>query len=279
MSMFGTLDEIKMSTGRCGFKLAVSGKGGVGKSTVASAFARLAAAEGKRVIAIDADPAASLAACLGMGEEERRRIVPLSKRRALIEERTGAKAGGYGAIFKLNPEVSDIAEKESARFQGIHLLVLGAIEGGGTGCACPESAMLRALLADVILHKDDCAVIDFEAGLEHLGRATARGVDVLLVVVEPGSQAVETGLTIRRLAGEIGVPRVAFLGNKAASPEDEEFLRRGLAGADLIGILPHHEAVLRADREGKALVDVAPPDLLDRLRAAWESVQRIVAGG
>ena len=261
-------------------KLAVSGKGGVGKSTLAALFAHFAAAEGKRVLAIDADPASSLAACLGMPEEERRRIVPLSERRALIEERTGAKVRGYGQIFKLNPDVSDIAEKESASFRSIHLLVLGAIERGGSGCACPESVILQALLADVILYRDDCVILDLEAGLEHLGRATARGVDLLLTVVEPGSRAVETAGAIRRMAGEIGIRRLAVVGNKAAGPADEEFLRRAFPGTEYLGSLPFDASVLQADRDDLPLIDVAPPALLARFRQVWEEVKaRTAAGG
>lgn len=151
-------------------------------------------------MAIDADPDANLAAALGMSEGQRRKIIPLAQRTSLIEERTGAKVKQYGQVFKLNPDVSDIAQKESARFRGVHLLVLGAIQGGGSGCACPESVLLRALLMDIVLSKDDCVILDMEAGLEHLGRATAQGVDLMLIVVEPGRRAVDTAGNVRRMA-------------------------------------------------------------------------------
>lgn len=258
-----------------GLKVAISGKGGVGKSTLAAMFCHLAAVEGRRVLAIDADPDANLAAALGMPREERARIVPLSERRALIEERTGAKVGQYGQIFKLNPEVSDIAENESARFRGIHLLVLGAVEKGGSGCACPESIMLRALLQDVILHKDDCVVVDFEAGLEHLGRATARGVDLMIVVVEPGARAVETAESVKRMAAEIGVKRVAVVGNKIAGEEDEAFLMRAFSDGDYLGSLPYSETIRRADRDGVALFDRADNGLAARFRGLWDRVAAI----
>jgi len=259
-----------------GIKLALSGKGGVGKSTIAAAFCHLAAREGLRVLAVDADPAASLAACLGMGEEERRGIVPISERRALIEERTGAKVKAYGQMFRLNPDVADIAEKESACFRGIHLLVLGAIERGGSGCACPESVILRSLVDEAVLGRDDCAILDMEAGLEHLGRGTARGVDLLAVVVEPGSRAVDTALQIRRMAGEIGIGRIGCIGNKLAGPEDEEYLRRSLPGVRWLGWIPQDDAVRAADREGRSAIDVAPAALAGALAGCWEAVKGAV---
>jgi len=255
-----------------GLKLALSGKGGVGKSTFAAMFAHLAAGEGQRVLAVDADPDANLAAALGMPEQQRRAIIPLAERRALIEQRTGAKVKGYGQVFKLNPDVSDIAEKESAQFRGIHLLVLGAIESGGSGCACPESVMLRALLTDVVLYKQDCVILDMEAGLEHLGRATARGVDLMLVVVEPGRRAVETADRVRRMAGEIGIRRFAVIGNKVTGDADRLFLKQTLPADDYLGALPFCETIRRADREGLPLVDIMDTQLRAQFEELWRKV-------
>jgi len=256
-----------------GLKLAVSGKGGVGKSTIAAMFAHLAAADGWRVLAIDADPDANLAAALGMPAGDRRKIVPLAERRALIEERTGAKAKQYGQVFKLNPDVSDIAEKESARFRDIHLLILGAIESGGSGCACPESVMLRALLMDVVLYKKDCAILDMEAGLEHLGRATAQGVDLMLVVVEPGQRAIETAEAVRRMANEVGIQRFAVIGNKIANDQDRAFLEKAFAKDDYLDGLPFSETIRRADREALPLVDIADEQLTSQFRDLWAKVK------
>jgi len=256
-----------------GWKLAVCGKGGVGKSTLAAMFCHLAAAEGKRVLAVDADPDANLAAALGMPADERSQIVPLAERRALIEERTGAKVKQYGQIFKLNPDVSDVAEKESARFRSIHLLVLGAVESGGSGCACPESVMLRSLLTDVILYKDDCVVLDMEAGLEHLGRATARGVDLMLVVVEPGARSVETAFAVKRMSAEIGLRQIAIVGNKVRDEQDRLFLEKAFAGETYIGSLPYSETIRCADREDLPLIDLLDEGLRKEFERIWKSVK------
>jgi len=256
-----------------GLKLAVSGKGGVGKSTFAAMFAHLAIAEDQRVLAVDADPDANLAAALGIPDQQRKGIVPLAERRALIEQKTGAKAKGYGQIFKLNPDVSDIVEKESARFRGIHLLVLGAIESGGSGCACPESVMLRALLTDVVLYKQDCVILDLEAGLEHLGRGTAQGVDLMLVVVEPGRRAIETADSVRRMAAEIGIRRFAVIGNKVSGEEDRLFLERTLPAEDYLGALSFSETIRRADREGLPLVDIMEIPLRAQFQDLWQKVK------
>ena len=258
-------------------KLAISGKGGVGKSTIAAMFAHLAVADGFRVLAIDADPDANLAAALGIPEQQRRRIVPLSERRALIEQRTGAKVRQYGQVFKLNPDVADIAEQESTEFRGVHLLVLGAIKGGGSGCACPESVLLRSLLMDVVLYKDDCVILDFEAGLEHLGRATAQGVELMLVVVEPGRRSVETAASVRRMSAEIGIRRVAVVGNKVTNEADGAFLEAALVGEDYLGGLPFSETIRRADRDNLPPADIMDASLAARFREVWEKVKERAA--
>lgn len=189
-------------------KLAISGKGGVGKSTLAAALALLLARDGKRVLAVDADPDANLASALGIPATIQRGIVPISQQIALIEERTGAKVKSYGQMFKLNPNVADVAERCAFMYENVALLVLGAIEKGGTGCACPESVFIRALVSDLILQQGDALIMDMEAGVEHLGRATVRGVDAMILVVEPGLRAIECANRCITMSADIGLTRI-----------------------------------------------------------------------
>lgn len=251
-------------------KLAISGKGGVGKSTLAAALALALAERGRRVVALDADPVANLAVALGMPPAQRNAIVPISEQIALIEERTGAKVSQYGQVFRLNPEVADIADHYATLHRGVALLVLGAVQRGGGGCACPESVLIRALVTDLILFRDDVLVMDMEAGVEHLGRGTARGVDLMLIVVEPGQRAVDCARRVARMCSEIGLQRVAYVGNKIASPEDEAFLRQALPEGDLLGWIPLSEAIRQADRESQAVLDVCPAPV----RARFEEILR-----
>ena len=236
-------------------KLAVAGKGGSGKSTIAGALALLQARAGKRVLAVDADPDANLASALGVPLAQQRRIVPISEQRALIEERTGAKVKQYGQMFKLNPRVSDIAGDYATHHEGVALLVLGAIESGGSGCACPESVLLRALVTDLVLHRDDALVMDMEAGVEHLGRGTARGVDVMLVVLDPSRMSLECAERVFRMAGEIGVRDVRVVANKIASPDDEAWVREAVAGREIAAVIAHTPSIRAADRDGRPVLD------------------------
>ena len=236
-------------------KIAVTGKGGVGKTTVSALLAYALRKQGRDVFAIDADPDANLAACLGV--EHADDIAPLVSLKELIEERTGVKPGTTGGMFRLNPFVSDIPEKYSIEVDGIRVLVAGAVKKGGAGCYCPENALIRALVAHLLVERDTALVLDMEAGIEHLSRGTVASVDCLLVVLEPSSRSVETAARICRLAAEIGIGRVAAVGNKIRADVDEAFLKSALPDLNFVGFLPYDDAVRRADMSGRSVVGVS----------------------
>ena len=237
-------------------KLAVSGKGGVGKTTFSSLLISALAARGQEVLAIDADPDANLAQALGF--ENADRIVPISQMRALIEERTEAKTGTYGSFFKLNPHVADLPEKLSAKRGNIRLMVMGGVEKGGGGCICPESTMLKALVAHLVLYEHQTVVLDMEAGIEHLGRGTARSVDKLIVVVEPGRRSIETAHHIKDLASDIGVRKIFLVGNKIRSEADKKFLEDNLTMFPFLCFLPYDDQVIQADLTGVSPFETSP---------------------
>jgi CO dehydrogenase maturation factor len=222
----------------------------------------LIARQGRKILAVDADPDANLAAALGISEEKQRTIIPISRQVALIEERIGAKVKQYGQIFKLNPEVSDIADKFATSHNGVALLVLGAIEGGGSGCACPESTLIRALVTDLVLYKDDALIMDMEAGIEHLGRGTARGVDGMIIVLEPGQRSIDSAHRIIRMSGEIGLKKIRLVANKIYGQEDEKFIRDAFPDYELLGIIPYSEQFRQSDRNGKSVLDNLSSELL-----------------
>jgi len=229
-------------------KIAISGKGGVGKTTFASFLIRALADQGKKVLAIDADPDANLAQALGVkGTEE---IVPISAMKELIEERTETKIGTMGSFFKLNPKVDDLPEKLSIKVDGIKLMVLGGVKKGGSGCICPESTLLKNLVMHIILARDEVIVLDMEAGLEHLGRGTAMSVDRLIVVVEPGRRSIETAHQIRKLADDLGLGHLNLIGNKIRSEKDKEFLLANMQDFQFLGFIPFRNDIIEADLEG-----------------------------
>jgi len=238
-----------------GLKVALSGKGGVGKTTLAALIARALARRGMRVIAVDADPVANLGAALGVPEDRLPR--PIAGMRELILDRTGAAPGSFGGFFKMNPQVEDIPERFSVRQDGVTLLVMGSVEKGGGGCVCPESVLLKSLVQHLVLEREDAVVMDMEAGIEHLGRATARAVDLLVAVVDPGARSHFAARRIAELAADIGIVRVAAIGNRTSAPEEEEALRRALPGFAFLGFYPADGNVAAADRRGA----VAYPDL------------------
>ena len=230
-------------------KIAVSGKGGVGKTTFASFLIKALADESIKVLAIDADPDANLAQALGVKNSDQ--IVPISEMKQLIEERTEAKVGGMGSFFKMNPKVDDLPEKLSVSIGRIKLMVMGGVKTGGAGCICPESALLKHLIRHVVIARDEAVVLDMEAGLEHMGRGTAISVDRLVVVVEPGRRSIETARQIRKLAGDIGVRKISFVGNKIRSEKDKAFLLEQMSDFDFLGFIPFTNAIMEADLEGK----------------------------
>jgi len=238
-------------------KLAVSGKGGVGKTTFAALLIRTLSDQGKKVLAIDADPDANLAAGLGIAGAER--IVPIAEMKEMIFERTGAQPGTIGGYFKLNPQVDDLPDALSAKLDNIKLMRLGGIKKGGSGCICPESSLLRALVMHIVLRRDEVVVMDMEAGIEHLGRSTAKAVDRLIVVVEPGRRSIDTAEHIRRLAAQISLRHLAVVGNKIRSAADREFLQANLPDFEFLGFLPHDDALIEADVKGISPYDVDSP--------------------
>lgn len=229
-------------------KLAVSGKGGVGKTTFSSLLIRALNSLGKHVLAIDADPDANLAAAVGIKDADK--ITPIAEMKELIFERTEAKPGSIGGFFKLNPKVDDLPDTLSAKFENIKLMRLGGVKKGGSGCICPESTLLRALVMHVVLARNEVVVMDMEAGIEHLGRGTARAVDKLLVVVEPGRRSIDTAEHIRGLASEIGLTQIAVIGNKIRGKKDEEFLKTHLKDFEFLGFIPYDNALIEADLNG-----------------------------
>ncbi len=229
-------------------KLAISGKGGVGKTTFSSLLIWTLNEQGKRVLAIDADPDANLAAALGVPNAES--ITPISEMKDLVFERTGAKAGTIGGFFSLNPKVDDLPDSLSTRIENIKLMRLGGVKKGGGGCICPESTLLKTLVMHIVLARDEVVVMDMEAGIEHLGRATATAVDKLIAVVEPGRRSIDTAEHIKKLASEIGLKNISVLGNKIRGPKDEEFLRKHLKGFEILGFLPYDDSLIEADLDG-----------------------------
>jgi CO dehydrogenase maturation factor len=249
-------------------KIAISGKGGVGKTTLSALLAHIYAGQGRNVIAIDADPAGGLAEALGLPPDLAQQVTPIAEMEDLIYERTGAKPGASGGFFSLNPRVDDIPDRFSASHQGIRFLRLGTIETGGSGCICPESALLRALVTHLLLYRDEMLILDMEAGVEHLGRATAQAVDVFLVVVEPGRRSLQTAARVEQLANDIGIGRVYAVGNKVRGESDWEFIQAD-SPVPTLGYLSANPELTEADMRGTGVFDAAP--------RAVEEVRAIVA--
>ena len=238
-------------------KIAVTGKGGVGKTTFSSMLSRMFAEDGYRVVAVDADPDANLALALGFPREVYDSIVPISEMKKLVSDRTAAETGTFNKMFKLNPKVDDIPEQHCQEYHGVRLLTLGTVDSGGSGCVCPEHVLLKRLCSHLILQNKDVVVMDMEAGIEHLGRGTAQGVDAFIVVVEPGERSLQTYRKVKKLGSDIGVKQVFVVGNKIRNKDDEDFIKSNLEDGEALGFIYYNQDVINSDRSNQSPYDVS----------------------
>ncbi|KXB05605.1 hypothetical protein AKJ49_00410 [candidate division MSBL1 archaeon SCGC-AAA382A03] len=240
--------------------IAITGKGGVGKTTIAGILSRFLGGEEYNVLAIDADPDMNLGSVLGVDMSE---VTPLSENKELIAERTGSMPGKNmgGGVFKLNPKVDDIADAYGVKAPDkVNLIIMGTVDKGGSGCMCPSDAFLRALLRHLIIGKDDAVVLDMEAGIEHLGRGTAKSVNSLIIVVEPGMKSLKTAQRIKKLAEDIGIPNLGAIINKVRETAESEIIKERLKNMNIPfwGVVPFDENFMKADLKGKSPLDFSP---------------------
>ena len=252
-------------------KLAISGKGGVGKTLISALLAREFARNGYSVLAIDADPDTNLASALGFPHPES--IVPICEMQELVEERTGVKPGVPGSLYKLNPRVDDIPDKYAQKLDGIRLMVMGKVKRGGSGCYCAENTLLQALIVHLLVARNEVVILDMAAGIEHLGRATARAVDKLIVVVEPGKKSIETALRIKKLAQDIGLNEIVAIGNKIRSPLDQRFVKDSLPEFQFLGFIPYDTGIIDSEISGSGPVQYKQ-EINDRVNDIYKKLIR-----
>lgn len=255
-------------------KIAVTGKGGVGKTTIAATLCYVYAQEGKRVLAVDADPDANLASALGANKAEVARLRPIAELSDLIAERTGAQPGAPGGIYRLNPKVSDIPEGFGLKINELTtLLVMGnRPKDNITGCYCPESVLLKRLMRHMIVERDEVVIMDMEAGIEHLTRGTSESVDAFIVVVEPGQRSIQTALTVREMARGLGVKHVYVIANKVRSEAEAEFINGAIDGMELAAVLPYDTGVIEADMKGAA-PSAFSPGIVEAIKKVKDKIE------
>lgn len=253
-------------------KIAVTGKGGVGKTTLSATLGHIFAMEGRKVLAVDADPDTNLASAFGISHGEISGIKPIAELTELVEERTGARPGSSAGIFKLNPRVDDIPEEYGFKFDNITLLIIGRSKEAVAGCYCPENVFLKRLLKHIIVDRDEVVIVDMEAGIEHLSRGTAEAVDAFIVVVEPGSRSIQTARTVREMAATLGVKDIFAVANKVRSEKDLNFIKQGIGDMTFAGALSYNPSILEADMKGTAPYDNTP-DLVKEARKIKEVIE------
>ena len=248
-------------------KIAVTGKGGVGKSTIVGLMARFFRDAGKRVIVVDADPDMNMSSIMGIPDSVN--IIPITELKETISERTGTKTGRTTSIFKMNPRVDDIPEKYCVEFRDIKLLVMGSVNEGGRGCACPENSFIRQLISHLVILRHEVVIMDMEAGIEHLGRGTASAVDRMLIIVEPGKTSVETAHRIKKLSNDIGIKKISVIGNKVQEKGDLKFIQDNLKDYEIIGYIDYSEEIRG--------INLGSSDVFDVRGKSVEQVKRIVS--
>ncbi|RLB83963.1 MAG: carbon monoxide dehydrogenase [Deltaproteobacteria bacterium] len=210
-------------TAERGFRLAVAGKGGVGKTTLVALLAELLTRHGYQVLVADEDPQMNLALSLGVPLEEAEKIVPLSYNKAYIEEKTGAKPGsGWGGLLRLNPDVSDVVQRFGVQLNpNLSLLAMGSVDRAASGCLCPENSLLKAVIRFVVLKPGEIILVDTQAGPEHFGRGLLKDFSLLLVVAEPTSAALQVAQKSMTLAEQLAIPQQKLVINKVRGQEDQ----------------------------------------------------------
>ena len=230
-------------------KIAISGKGGVGKTTIMAMLAQHLKNQGKEVLLIDADPSPHMAQSIGI--ENLEAITPIAEMKDLLIERSGKVEGS--PFYNINPRVDDLLSRYIIEKDGIKLMVLGAIQTAQGGCACPENTVLKRLLTKLLLKPSQYILLDMEAGIEHLGRGTIAGVDHLLIVVIPSTSGVRTALKIQELARDAGIRNISFVGNLVQGPDDRDFLTEAL-GAPPVACFPDSALVRKTERAGRPVI-------------------------
>ena len=231
-------------------KIAVAGKGGVGKTFVAACLALSLARQGYTTIAIDADPTPNLALSLGIPLQDLNSILPVSENKALIDSKTGT---GYPGVYAMNFSVDDIVKNFSLSTPaGVNLLVMGTVKSMGAGCTCAANSVVRTLLRHLVMERDEAVILDMEAGLEHLGRGTAEGVDHMVVVSDANAKSLDTARIIARIAKDSGIPHVMLVGNKIENTSERTAIKKFAKEQGLFpaGFVPFDPAVVQAGIAG-----------------------------
>jgi CO dehydrogenase maturation factor len=257
-------------------KIAVSGKGGVGKTTFCALLIWGLSEKGYKVVAVDADPDSNLAGALGIDPLLVLQAKSLTEMDELIEERTGVKPGERGGFFKLNPHVADIPDRYGLKIDGIRALTLGKCKKGGGGCYCAENVIVRRLIDHLLLSSEEALVIDMEAGIEHLSRGTASSVGALITVVEPGMRSIETALKVKALARDLGIPKHLVVANKVRNEEEKGFIEKNLKNYEIVGFLPFDDRLITADREGRSPYKESP-EVMARMNEILAKLIRLFA--